>query len=51
MELKSDLPAMMVLLATIILAVGYSFYKSVKEYQKPNYELCPLCNQKVTIKI
>lgn len=51
MELKSDLPAIMILLATILLAVGYSFYKSVKEYQNPNYELCPLCNQKVTINI
>lgn len=51
MELKSDLPAIMILLATILLAIGYSFYKSVKEYQKPNYELCPLCSQKVTINI
>lgn len=51
MVMKDDLPAMMILLATVLLAVGYSFYKSVKEYQKPDYELCPLCNQKVTIKI
>lgn len=51
MELKKDTPALIILLATIILAIGYSFYKSVKEYQNPNYELCPLCSQKVTIKI
>lgn len=51
MELKSDLPALMILLATILLAIGYSIYKSVNEYQNPNYKLCPLCNQRVTVKI
>ena len=49
MELKSDLPAMLIILILVILAVGYSAYKAMSP--RPDYNLCPLCNQKVTVKI
>ena len=47
--MKDELPAMLIILILIILAVGYSAYKALSLH--PDYELCPLCNQKVTINI
>ena len=49
MVMKDELPAMLIILILVILAVGYSAYKAMSP--RPDYNLCPLCNQKVTVKI
>jgi hypothetical protein len=39
------------IIASIAIAIFYSAYKSIDQYTKKRFDLCPLCNESIIVKI